>query len=194
MKKLLVLPLFILLSQGAFAQAEDTLSHRFGFLMDYAGYLIDNVGLKYRISEPFALTVRMNIFARKADRDLDANYPSSSSSGIAVGLGAEYSVISMYEAALFISLRTEYHFSRSHSQYAPTQITQNTEDRDYDSFSIGPGVGIEYYFTKRLSLSAHQWFQFEWSKSTTTRETSTLNINERQLHISDATLVLTFYL
>ena len=193
MKTFSILVLIILTSSGVFSQERDSSFFRFGFLVDYAGSLIDNVGAKYRCSSDFSIALRLGLSASDDNSNDLAYRPSQTGTNISIGAGIEYIMIHFDNVSFFTSLRAEFNSATSTSEYNG-QSGLYTEHYSHRLLSLGPGIGVEYNISSRLSLSAHQWVKFNWATTQYSMDTRNPKITSKGLRFADPTLVLTFYL
>lgn len=192
MKRLTFISLLLMFTTPIFSQEPDTMLTRHGFLFDYTGSLIDQVGFKYRFSGDFSVTFRGSFSIQDEDSNLPSSQPSRSGHTITTDLTAELGIFKLYDVQLFVLFGGGHDFSRS--VYHNDNITMPyTETNRRVVYSISAGLGAEYFLSRMISLSTYQSAEVLFTKTSTTHPIFPESANHRLFRIGRTKFSLTIY-
>lgn len=192
MKRLAFISLLLVFTAPTFSQEPDSVFARYGFLFDYTGSLIDQVGFKYRFSRDFSVTFRGSFSIQDEDSNLPSSQPSRAGHTVTTDLTAELGIFKLYDVQLFVLFGGGYDFSRS--EYHNDNLTMPyTETSRNVIYSISAGLGAEYFLTRMISLSTYQSAEVLFTKRSVTHPVFPESENGRLFRIGRTKFSLTIY-
>jgi len=190
--KLLILVLLV--SSTSLSQEKpDSAFFRFGILADYDGSVIDQFGLKYRTNLNLSVYLRGQFNTHENTYSDPSQYPYSRND-FKLTAGTEYILLTVYDVSLLASASFAYGTGRLEQGHPASQGGTNYQLEKTNSYLVGFAAGVEYYFTKQLSLSVYDNLEYAYSKSSVEYLTTTTIRKSTGFRAPVAFLTLTFYL
>lgn len=166
--KIFLIVLIITFSYSAHAQEKDSSLCHYGFVMDYQDGMINQIGIKYRQTESIAYFFKGNLFTRKP-------FPINPSEGFGSNdirtyggvLGIEYTIHSVDNILLSVLVSGGITIDDYNTPYFTTAKFDDylgNFDEQQITYSLTTGLGVEYFFSKHISIGCSQLISFNHSK------------------------------
>jgi hypothetical protein len=151
---LLLLSVSSLATTPVVAQMTDSTLHRIGLFADIDYSLIDYAGIKYRLSNTWAVLVRTRLNSNDDASQYSASRQHDTYSNYEVSVGAERVVLPLDQLLFLVYVEIGYGQTKSTFDHQPVEFysTGPFEIRDY-STEVTAGVAAEYFFESRVSMA-----------------------------------------
>jgi len=197
--KTVVLLLFILISNQSFAQEQDSVLHRYGFVLDFSNEFINQIGFKYKASNDLSCFMRGMIKSSQStlSSPITPDAVEKLDTYIA-NIGIEYVVARVNDLSLFVLVSGGVRVQNSKRPFYLNETYFTYDNKVQTYYSLFPGVGVEYYFSKQFSLSGYQVVAYEYSKENVTRDTPNpsyqpYSAKSTDFNLLNAKIAITFY-
>ena len=165
--KTFLIVLILIFSLSLQAREKDSALCHYGFVMDYTNTIADEIGFKYRPTKSIAYFFKGSFSTQEPIRFNGVNYSSEELRTYGATLGVEYSVYLVDKFSSFVVIDGSLKISDVIlPYYAVVQDDLNiifVDDKEV-TYSLSPGFGVEYHFSKHLSIGFNQAFIFTHKK------------------------------
>lgn len=186
--------LIIVIGHSVHAQEKDSTFCHYGFVMDYQDEMINQIGIKYRQSESMTYFFKGNFYAQKPI-PITEGYETIDVRTYGGSLGVEHtihivdnlSISLLLSGGVTINDYTAPYFTERYEHYL------GNFDEQQITYSLTTGLGVEYFFSKHISIGCNQLISLGHSNGkywgTTNPEPGTYT----QIVVGKTILTLSFY-
>jgi hypothetical protein len=148
----------LLIFSPAFAQESDTLQHRNGLVLDYNGYLIENLGFKYRLTSSWTPFIKLMYSYHSNSSSNEGFDPAYSRNTFQITAGTEYTIFRFAGISLLALSSLGYAYTNTSPIHnlTPTGETGST-------YSVTVGIAAEYFISKQFSIAGYETAVFSYS-------------------------------
>lgn len=165
--KLFFIVLILIFTLSLHAQEKDSTFCHYGFVMDYTNTVADEIGFKYRPTKSIAYFFKGNFSTQEPIRFNGVNYSTEQLRTYGASVGVEYRVYSIEKILFYLVVAGSVKISDLiQPYYAVMNDDLNivfVDDKEV-TYTIATGLGVEYYFSKHISIGCNQSFTIEHNR------------------------------
>jgi hypothetical protein len=182
--------------------AQDSLqrSHKFGFVFAFDGAHLGYYGVKYWLTNRLAVQGTFYFESYHDDEQVNIPFRDQTYYEYQPGIGLQYIALTIEDISLIGSCDIAINFSDDRLNEHDLSGTSLISTSSTTTYNMTFGIGVEYWFSKRMSLTGVQSFTISKSTSTVSdpraaldpRGYGTTDINNK-IQADNAKLILSLY-
>jgi hypothetical protein len=183
---------FVLMSSVAFSQEKDSVSYPYGFILDFRTSFIDQIGLKYRCSDEWAIFIRGSIASRTDNVSGAPTQEVDDASTYYGAIGVEYRLLKI--SNIILSPLFGYGLTLDKDKYYMRSDVSGFVVNRSQTHAVFVGVSAEYFISEHFSVTGSQTAQYSYSTSDVPdTPTSSHTLTTKRFNLAYAKLSIGFY-